>query len=75
MTKLVEFEGDMIRLTPDGEKLAKDVREGRVTIDDFFDKTIQAMIDKGLIDDLGGGHYQLTPKGVHVYHELSKDRP
>lgn len=71
MTKLVEFEGDMIRLTPEGEKLAEDVRAGRVIIDDFFDKAIQNMLDHGLIERVGED-FQLTPKGKHVYHELMK---
>lgn len=70
MTKLVDFDGDMIRLTPEGEKLAEDVRAGRVVIDDFFDKAIQNMLDHGLIERVGED-FQLTPKGKHVYHELS----
>lgn len=74
MTKLVEFEGDMIRLTPEGEKVAEDLRAGKITVDKFFDKTIQNMIDCGLIEDIGGGHFQITPKGVQIYTEVNRKR-
>jgi Mn-dependent DtxR family transcriptional regulator len=73
MTKLVEFEGDMIRLTPEGEKLADDLNTGKITVDDYFDKTIQNMIDNGLIEKVGEDHYQLTPKGKDTYRALSGD--
>lgn len=74
MTKLVEFEGDAIRLTPEGAKLADDLQAGKITVDTFFDKTIQNMIDCGLIEDVGGGQYQITPKGAQIYTELSRKR-
>lgn len=70
MTKLVEFEGDMIRLTPDGEKLAAELRAGRITVDEFFDKTIENMLDSGLIEKCGGG-LQITEKGAQVYRILN----
>jgi hypothetical protein len=70
MTRLVEFEGDMIRLTPDGEKLADDLNTGKITVDDFFDKTIQNMIDNGLIEHVDEDHFQITHKGAIIYREL-----
>ena len=70
MTKLVEFEGDMIRLTPDGVKLAAELRAGRITVDEFFDKTIENMLDSGLIEKCGGG-LQITEKGAQVYRILN----
>lgn len=71
MTKLIELEGDMIRLTPEGDKLAAEVRAGRINVDEFFERAIQNMIDNGLIERCGGENVQLTEKGAHVYRILS----
>jgi hypothetical protein len=71
MTKLVEFEGDTIRLTPEGEKLAEDLQAGRIVVDEFFDKAIQNMIDNGLLERVGED-FQITPKGAHIYSILSQ---
>jgi predicted transcriptional regulator len=73
MTKLVEIEGDMIRLTPEGHEYA----EGLIMTDKTFDASIQALIDKGLAVRVGDG-IQITEKGACVYRDLSqkkKDSP
>jgi hypothetical protein len=70
MIKLIEFEGDEIRLTPEGVKLADDLHAGRVNVDEFFDRAIQNMIDQGLLERVGEDGFQITPKGAHIYHAL-----
>ena len=70
MTILVEFADDMIRLTPDGEKFADELRAGRIDMDTFFDKIIQDMIDSGLIEESEGG-VRITEKGERIYHIVS----
>jgi superfamily II helicase len=69
MKKLTEIEGDMLRLTPDGKKLAEDLRAGRGD-DGSFDQAIQSLIDKGLMTR-DGDNLSITEKGEAVYRAFA----
>lgn len=71
MTKLFEIHDGFIKLTPQGQKLAEDLRAGHIVIDKSFDESLQGLIDKGLMVRVGD-NLQVTEKGAHIYRYLSQ---
>lgn len=65
----------MIQLTPEGWKLADELNAGHIDVDAFFDKAIQHMIDNGLRERVGPDSFQITPKGLHIYHRVRHMTP